>query len=123
MPMKLWRDGAAVVIALLAFGLGLMPLTVFSYETGLRLAVDDSASRLIVSSVDPWSPAARDGVESGMIVVGMNGITLLALPQAIYVDVPASGDPDGEVTTVFQGIQPPVPTSNVTLEVLATFSA
>src|SRR6185369_243284 len=37
MPTKPWRDGIAVAIALVAFGLGLLPLTVFHYQPGITL--------------------------------------------------------------------------------------
>src|SRR5438105_2130321 len=88
------RDGLAVGIGLLAFVLALVPLTISHYDPGIRLAVDPSVNRLIVASVDPWSPAARDGVESGMVVLSMNGAQLLALPHEIYADPPVPANPD-----------------------------
>jgi signal transduction histidine kinase len=120
MPTKQWRDGLAVAIALFAFGLGLLPLTVFHYQTGITLGVDTAASRLIVTDVDPWSPAAQDGVAVGMVVVRINDTELLALPQEIYAPVD-SANPDGE--TRLAGIEPPVPTSKATADQLTAFAA
>ena len=116
MPTKPWRDGVAVAIALFAFGLGLLPLTVFHYETGITLGVDHAASRLIVTDVDPWSIAAQDGVTAGMIVVRMNDSELLALPHEVYSE---PTNPDEAVQVI--GIDPPVPTSRATVEQLESF--
>jgi signal transduction histidine kinase len=115
MPSKPWRDGLAVAIALLAFGLGLLPLTVFHYQTGITLGVDRAASRLMVTDVDPWSPAAQDGVSAGMIVVRFNNTDLIDLPHEVYTEPdPITGDQ--QVT----GIEPPVPTSRLTPDQLET---
>jgi signal transduction histidine kinase len=126
MPMKLWRDGAAVVIALLAFGLGLLPLTIFHYDPGIRLGVDEAANRLIVTSVDPWGPAAQDGVESGSIVLRMNDTTLLELPHQIYSDPTgptAPDNPDADLGPVLIGTEPAVPTSHAENARLALFAS
>ena len=123
MPMKLWRDGAAVVIGLLAFGLGLLPLTIFHYDPGIRLGVDEAANRLIVTSVDPWGPAAQDGVESGSIVLRMNDTTLLELPHEIYADPPPAADPDTPQAQMLVGIEPPVPTSRAENAALAQLAS
>jgi len=113
MPTKPWRDGFAVAIALFAFGLGLLPLTVFHYQPGITLGVDNAASRLMVTAVDPWSPAAQDGVTPGMIVVRLNDTELIALPQEVYADPdPLTGE------TKVLGIEPAVPTSRMTADQL-----
>jgi len=119
MPTKPWRDVLAITIALVAFGFGLLPLTFFHYQTGITLAVDNAASRLIVTEVDPWSQAAQDGVTAGMVVVRMNDSELLALPQEIYGPVD-SANPDGETKLV--SIEPPVPTSRATAADLQSFA-
>jgi signal transduction histidine kinase len=115
MPTKTWRDGLAVAIALFAFGLGLLPLTIFHYQTGITLGIDNAASRLIVTDVDPWSPAAQDGVTAGMIVVRLNDIDLIDLPHEVYSDP----DPNTGETRVL-GVEPSVPTSKVTADQLAS---
>src|SRR3954454_8111869 len=128
MPTKHGRDVAAVAIALLAFGLGLLPLTVFHYEPGIHLGVDRAASRLQVIAVDPWAPAAQDGVDVGMIVLSMNGTPLIDLPQQIFApESPASadptGDPDAEPTPpAVVGIQPAVPTPRLDPEALGVLA-
>jgi signal transduction histidine kinase len=120
MPTKPWRDGIAVAIALLAFGLGLLPLTIFHYQSGITLGIDRAADRLIVTDVDPWSPAAQDGVTAGMIVVRMNDSELIELPHEVY-STPDPASPDVETKVV--GIEPPIPTSRATPDQLATFVA
>jgi signal transduction histidine kinase len=120
MPTKPWRDGIAVAIALFAFGFGLLPLTVFHYETGITLGVDNAAGRLIVTDVDPWSPAAQDGVAAGMIVVRINDTELIELPREVY-STPDPASPDAETKVI--AIQPPVPTSRATPNQLAAFAA
>jgi len=115
MPTKPWRDGIAVAIALVAFGLGLLPLTVFHYQPGITLGVDRAAARLTVTDVDPWSPAAQDGVSPGMIVIRLNDTQLLDLPHEVYSDPdPITGDQ--HVT----GTEPALPTSRMTPDQLAT---
>jgi signal transduction histidine kinase len=122
MPTKLVRDVAAIAIALLAFGLGLLPLTVFHYETGITLTADPGAGRLIVAGVDPWSPAAADGVEPGMIVVQLNDTLVLDLPHAVYTDRPISSDPNDGVESVFLGFEPAIPTSRADAQTLASLA-
>jgi signal transduction histidine kinase len=120
MPTKPWRDGIAVAIALVAFGFGLLPLTIFHYQPGITLGVDNAAGRLIVTEVDPWSPAAQDGVTAGMIVVRMNDSELIELPHEVYSQ-PDPASPDVETKVV--GIEPPTPTSRVTPDQLAVLAS
>ena len=120
MPTKPWRDAIAVAIALFAFGFGLLPLTVFHYEPGITLGVDRSANRLIVTEVDPWSPAAQDGVQAGLIVVRMNDSELIELPHEVYSE-PDPADPDQATKLI--GIEPPVPTSRATADQLESFAS
>jgi len=126
MPTKHWRDVAAVAIALLAFGLGLLPLTFFHYEPGIHLGVDRAASRLEVIAVDPWGPAAQDGVEVGMIVLSMNGTALIDLPQPIFApesSADPTGDPDIPEAKRLVGAQPAVPTPRLDADALDVLAA
>jgi signal transduction histidine kinase len=115
-----WRDRLALLIAAIALGLGLVPLTITHYEPGIGLAVDHATSRLYVSSVDPFGPAAQDGVQVGLIVVRLNDSTLLRLPQPVYSQ-PSPDDPDQEQKIL--GYEPAVPTSDVSTDVLASLAA
>ncbi|HET7473611.1 MAG TPA: ATP-binding protein [Candidatus Limnocylindrales bacterium] len=100
-------DRVAATIAVVAFVLGLTPFWLGGYDPGIRLAVDErtSGGRLVVAAVDPYSTAARDGVQPGMVVVGLNGQELISLPTEIYAE--SSGDPGGEVI----GLSPATPTN------------
>jgi signal transduction histidine kinase len=120
MSTKQWRDASAVAIALLAFALALVPLTIRQYETGIRLAVDEAAGHLIVAGVEPYSQADEDGLVPGMIVVSINGTSILDLPHEVYGD-PDPSSPDEAAPVV--GIQPAVPTTLVSIDVLRTFAA
>jgi signal transduction histidine kinase len=119
MSTKHWRDLAAVGIALLAFALALVPLTLRQYETGIHLAVDASTNRLVVASVEPYSQGALDGIQPGMIVVWVNGTQLIDLPQELFGD-PGPVGPEPPVPVI--GIQPTVPTNLLGAEALASLA-
>jgi signal transduction histidine kinase len=122
MSAKLWRDVAAVTIGVTALLLGLLPLTITRYQPGITLGVDVSARRLIVMDVDPWGPAAEDGVTRGMVVLRMNDMDLIDLPHEIYSEPgPDNPDnPDASAAVKLIGVEPAVPTPKVGLDVLNT---
>ncbi len=107
MSASLLRDRFALVIAVLAFACGLLPLTIARYEPGIRLGLDSTGERLVVAAVDPFGPAYQDGVQVGMVVVSFNGTPLIDLPQPIY----SSPDPNGGQTVV--GAEPSAPRNRV----------
>jgi signal transduction histidine kinase len=117
MPVS-WRDRAAVVIAALAFGLGMWPLTFGHFDPGIGVGVDGSTGRLVITSVDPLGPGAKDGLEPGMVVLRFNAQTLISLPEPVYEPVDPS-QPDGDKKIV--GAEPSAPTNLFTPEILSTF--
>jgi signal transduction histidine kinase len=120
MSTRQWRDVIAVGIALVAFALALVPLTIRQYETGIRLAVDEAAGRLVVAEIQPYSQANQDGLQPGMIVTSINGVDVIDLPHEVY------GEPDPDATDgalPVIGIQPGAPTNLVSTSVLRTLAA
>jgi signal transduction histidine kinase len=83
------RDRAAIAIAAIAIFGGLFGVLFGRYDTGITLT-DDGLGRLVVQEVGHLSQAERDGVRPGMLVVDLNGYTMIALPQYQY----AEPDPD-----------------------------
>jgi signal transduction histidine kinase len=71
----------AMGIAALAFFLGLGSLTA-SYDSGLTVVEQDG--RVVVSEVEHLSQAERDGIRPGLVVVELNGYSLLQLPMLVY---------------------------------------
>jgi signal transduction histidine kinase len=106
-------DRIAATIAVVAFVLGLTPFWLQGYDPGIHLAVDDRAGRLVVASVDPYSTAARDGIRPGLVVVNLNGLQLISLPQEQLAE-PSAPDMASEVI----GLSPPVPTNVVDIRSL-----
>jgi len=104
------RTRAALLIAAIAFGLGLVPLTIGRFEPGIRLALDGTTGHLYVAEVDTISPAAQDGVQPGMVVTRLNDATLIALPQPQYAE-PNPSNPDEPPAQLPP--QPAVPTNLV----------
>ncbi|MBA2381741.1 MAG: hypothetical protein H0V73_06490 [Chloroflexi bacterium] len=96
MSTTLVRDRLALLVAVVAFAFGLLPLTFARYEPGIRLGLDATADHLIVQDVDPLGPAAQDGIQPGLIVVTLNGTPLIDLPQPVL----STPDPDGNQTVI-----------------------
>ncbi|HEX3428175.1 MAG TPA: ATP-binding protein [Candidatus Limnocylindrales bacterium] len=108
------RDRLALVIAVVAFACGLLPMTIARYEAGIQLGLDSTADHLVVQEVDPLGPAAQDGVHPGLIVVDLNGNPLIDLPQPIL----SSPDPDGNQTVI--GGDPVAPQNRLGPDALAS---
>jgi len=117
MPVS-WRDRSALVVAALAFALGMWPLTVGHFDPGIQVGVDGSAGRLVITAVDPLGPGAKDGLQPGMVVVRFNDVTLIALPAPVYQPVDPS-QPDGDQKVV--GVQPAAPSNLLSAAILSTF--
>ncbi len=101
------RDQAAAAIALLALLVGIAVITLWRTSPMATLGLQ-ADGHVIVASVDPNGPAARDGIKVGMIVTDANQVPLLRFPEYIF-DPAASPDPyTGEIPP--SGVEPTVPT-------------
>src|SRR3954447_25579286 len=114
MAVKLLRDRVALGIAVVALAAGLLPMAILRYDAGIKLGLDSTAEHLVIQDVDPLGPAAQDGVRSGMIVVAINGATLIYFPQPVY----GSPSPDGAQPIV--GAEPAAPRSRAGAEALTS---
>jgi signal transduction histidine kinase len=103
------RDRIALVIALACLVLSVAPVFIGPVDTGIQLARQED--RVVVTAVAPLSLGARDGVQPGMVVVNLNNVQLLELPQ--YVPSGPAPSPDAEGNSVEQPtvIRPTVPTA------------
>ena len=81
----LTRDRAAITVAAIAIAGGLFGVLFGHYDTGITLQAD-GLGRMVVSEVAHLSQAERDGVRPGMLVVDLNGNTLISLPQYQYAE-------------------------------------
>src|SRR5215211_4058524 len=100
------RDRAALAIAALVAGFGLIAFLFGSYDSGIRWQFDSGSGHLIVVDIEPLSQAQRDGIVAGMIAVEVNGWTLIDLPHYEYAE-PNPDDP--EQPPVVVGIAPTSP--------------
>ncbi|MFL5681467.1 MAG: ATP-binding protein [Chloroflexota bacterium] len=116
------RDRIALALAGIALLAGLASLLAGRVDTGIRL--ERQGDRLVVSDVAPYSLGARDGVEPGMVVVTINDIRLIQLPEKVPSG-PAPTDADGNETAeppmVVRPLVPtPVTTDPTILDALAS---
>src|ERR687892_2348269 len=95
---------AAIGVAAIALGMGSLLFT----RVDPALQIGRSGDRFVVTWVGPWGQAQRDGVLPGMVVVALNSVPLLDLPQPIYPDT--SFDADGNPIVGEPTIVPPAPT-------------
>lgn len=105
-PMnKQTRDWLAGTVAAVSLALSLVVLLFGGYDPGFRVAPSNGG--LVVSEVAAFSQAARDGVQPGMRVIGLNDRELIRLPQLIYPEP----DPDNPDDATKPGVlEPSVPT-------------
>lgn len=101
------RDRLALSIAAVCVALSLAALFVGRVDTGIRLIRD--GDRVVVLAVDQFSLGSRDGVQPGMVVLSVNNVQLLALPQYVPSG-PAPTDAEGNPGAQPMVIQPTVPT-------------
>ena len=85
-------EQAAIGIGLLAVVVGILTPVVARNDTGVRLIV--SEGRVLVWTVDPSSPAARYGVEAGMVATTLNDRQLIHMPQPTYPTKDPTPDPE-----------------------------
>ena len=92
-----WRDWLAISVAVVSLGLAALVLVLARFYVDVRFAVG-ADGRVIVSALDDHSRAWGDGLRPGMIVVSLNGVTLIQLPAYLYPDTEPTPDPvTGEV--------------------------
>jgi signal transduction histidine kinase len=99
-----FRDYLAAAVGLVALTLGLLALVIGRVDFGLTFRVD--GDRVTIENVAEYSPARLEGFEPGMVVLSLNGMELLTLPQEVCGDTGC--DPQSSVPPV---LVPPVPTA------------
>jgi len=114
------RDLVAVAIAIVAFVLGLSAFSPGRLETGIHLGVDGEL--LVVDRVDPYSRAALDGVEPGMVVIRMNDVEVVRVPDYTYAEQTQEQVDAGEPPQI-TGIEPDAPTLVVSADELPRLSS
>lgn len=97
-------------IATLALLAALGVLMFGAFDPGIRLS--SQGDRIVVGEVNDHSLAHSFGLERGMIVTRLNGVTLLRLPGFVYPPMPAMPDPATSEIAAPQpiGIEPTDPT-------------
>ncbi len=79
-----FRDALAWSVLVVAASLGTIAVVGGRFEPGLRLATmaaePDGQPLVVITDVEPWSEAARQELQAGMIVVEVNGLELLTIP-------------------------------------------
>ena len=84
-------ERAAIVVGLVAVVIGLLTPVIASNGPGLQLIVSDG--RVLVWTVDPAGPAARYGIEPGMVAIMLNDRQLIRMPEPVYATTEATPDP------------------------------
>ena len=110
---RAWIERASIVLAAVAIALGVLTPVVARMESGVRLAVDEGSGRIVVASVEPFSPAAQYGIQAGMIAIFVNDQLVLRLPELIQPEPGPLVTPDpatGELPMPSPVIEPTVPT-------------
>jgi signal transduction histidine kinase len=102
------RDRIALVLAGTAVLAGIAAAAFGRYDSGIRLVV--SGDRLVVDGVRAGSQADRDGVLPGAIVLDVNGILALTLPEYRYAD-PSPDRPEDPPRIL--GMDPATPRSEL----------
>ena len=99
-----FRDRLAAVTGIVGLTLGLIALALGRVDFGMTFRID--GDRVLVDNVAEHSPARREGFEPGMVVLSINDVQLMWLPE--YVE--AAPGPDGEPSTEPPRIEPSHPT-------------
>ncbi len=104
------RERLAAVIATVALVVGLATIVVGRFDNGVRLTTNGDF--VVVADVQARSIAAQDGLQTGMVVTELHGVTLIQMPQYLDPD-PAMPSPDpetGETPPYQPTIEPKVAT-------------
>ncbi len=102
------RDRAAAAIAAVALVLGIGTLMLWRHSPMATLGLDE-AGRLVIASVEPGGPAARDGLVAGMLVADANNVRVIRFPEYVYPAEPSLDPITGEVDEGPIGVDPPAP--------------
>jgi signal transduction histidine kinase len=104
------RDRFAIAIASVGVLVAIIASMAGISDGGVRLV--DQGDHVVISDVNANSVAHANGLQPGMIVTNLDGVTLLRLPQFIYPSVPPTPDPaTGEITDPQPiGVDPAEPT-------------
>jgi signal transduction histidine kinase len=94
------RDRAAAVIAAVAVVLGIGALGFGTWDPGVRLEVQ--GDRIVIREVNPNSIAQLNGLQPGFVVVRINELELIRLPQYVY----PPGFDDGYDPVTGEGVAP-----------------
>jgi len=109
---RVWVERASVVLAAIAIAVGVLMPTFARMDSGVSLEVNEQAAQIVVSWVEPFSPASQYGIQPGMIATAVNDQQVLRLPEAIYPEPgpDVTPDPDtGEIPMPSPVIEPMVP--------------
>jgi signal transduction histidine kinase len=104
------RDRASILIAGVGVIISLVVVLFARFDPGVVLTT--SGSYVIVDDVEPRSIAAQNGLHPGMVVLELQGVTLVQMPQYVEpeIDVEATPNPvTGEFPPVVPRIEPPAP--------------
>jgi signal transduction histidine kinase len=113
------RDGLAIGLAVVAIAAGVGSLFFGRADPGVQIGRADD--RIVVQWVRPGSQGQRDGILPGMVVVAVNGVTVLDLPHSVYVDsgeVDAEGAPIAAPPTITPTQPTPIAISDEALDTL-----
>jgi signal transduction histidine kinase len=104
------RDRLATGIATLAVLAALGTLMFGAFDSGIRLA--DQGDHVVIGDVNDHSLAHANGIQRGMIVTRLNGVTLVRLPAYVYPAIPPTPDPATGESAPQQpiGVEPSEPT-------------
>lgn len=91
--------------------LGVGTLSVGRFDSGIQLSIDGQ-NRVVVADVSQHSVAWSNGLRPGMVVLQLETVALISLPQYVYPSTQPSPDPQtGEIPPVAPiGIEPSKPT-------------
>ena len=102
------RDRASIVIAGIGVILSLVVILFARFDPGVVLTT--SGPHVIVDDVAPRSIAATYGLRPGMVVLELQGVTLVQMPQYVEPQVEVTPDPvTGEFPPYVPRIEPPAP--------------
>ena len=105
-----FRDRLTAGIAAAALVAGIGAVVLAKADSGVRLAV--AGDQVVVEAVPPRSVSAQQGLEPGMVVTEVDGVTLIRMPQYLEFD-PAMPSPDpvtGEIPPYQPTFEPTVAT-------------
>ena len=77
------RDRLAIGVAVLAVILATITVGLGRFDPGIRLLIGTDG-RVLITDVPKLSDAYSSGLREGMIVTGLDGVTLIRLPQLVY---------------------------------------